>query len=374
MNIVIQTPLKPGYSETFLRSHIDFLPYNCFNIYSLPKRGYFPLYDGYDQELFSTNIIINYAEALIDRVSNEGGIGYILRHKQLKNFLLKEDIKLVLAEYGPTGTYLLDICKDLHIPIVPYFHGRDSYHYKTLKRFKDKYISLFEYAPIIFCVSNAMKDQLISIGAPPDKLVVNPCSPNNKIFYNQELDRTPHSMIAVGRFCGKKAPLNTIMAVEKVIEKFPNATLSMIGDGPLFAECADYIKEHKLHDNIFLLGRMDSIEIAKLMNQSSLFLQHSIRAADGDSEGTPVSILEAMACGCPVVSTLHAGIPDVVSQGVHGYLVEEGDVQGMSDKILELLDSKNLAEMRTQCINSVLENHTLAEHLKVIETELNKFL
>jgi len=374
MNLVVQSPLKPGYSETFINAHLQHLPFNTFNVYSLPNRGYYPLYDGLDNKLFSTNIVFNYLEAGIDRLFAESGIGYCLRRKALVGFLRGQMIGAILAEYGPTGTYLMDICEQLDIPIIPYFHGRDAFHYDTLKRFGKKYVRLFRKAPYIFCVSKAMKIQLMKLGAPEDKIIINPCSPNTEVFTDQGLERRANSFLAVGRFCDKKAPLWTIQAFEKFLAVHADAHLDMVGDGPLWAACKSYIAEKGLQDSIKLLGRKLPQEVANLMNQTSIFLQHSIRAADGDSEGTPVSILEAMACGCPVVSTRHAGIPDTVEEGVHGYLVEEGDIDGMATQMLKLAELSDLSVWRSACQKNIQENYRLDQHIDKITAILNKVI
>jgi glycosyltransferase involved in cell wall biosynthesis len=79
------------------------------------------------------------------------------------------------------------------------------------------------------------------------------------------------------------------------------------------------------------------------MRRARCFVQHSLRAADGDSEGTPVAILEASSCGLPVVSTLHAGIIEAVRDGESGFLVDEGDVDGMAAHMLRLVREPELA-------------------------------
>ena len=80
------------------------------------------------------------------------------------------------------------------------------------------------------------------------------------------------------------------------------------------------------------------------MQQARALVQHSITAADGDSEGTPVSILEAGAAGLPVVSTRHAGIPDVVVEGKTGLLVDEDRTDEMAQHILALAENPGFAD------------------------------
>src|SRR5690606_28051670 len=115
------------------------------------------------------------------------------------------------------------------------------------------------------------------------------------------------------------------------------------GEGPLFNTCYNLIRYFQLEKNITLLGNLSPVEIIDLFNKSAIFVQHSIKALGGDSEGTPVVILEASMAGLPIVSTIHSGIPDVVVDGETGFLVNENDCDSFADKIILLLEDKKLA-------------------------------
>jgi glycosyltransferase involved in cell wall biosynthesis len=98
-----------------------------------------------------------------------------------------------------------------------------------------------------------------------------------------------------------------------------------------------------MSDSVDFWGQCSHQQIADAMRQARVYVQHSMQAGDGDSEGTPLAILEASASGLPVVSTRHAGIPDVVIEGHTGYLVEEGDVDGMAAGMIRLARSADMA-------------------------------
>jgi hypothetical protein len=91
------------------------------------------------------------------------------------------------------------------------------------------------------------------------------------------------------------------------------------------------------------MGVVSHSEVAVTMGQARAFVQHSMRTSYGDSEGTPVAVLEAGASGIPVVATRHAGIKDVVVDGETGLLVDEGDVEGMAECMLRLAEDSALA-------------------------------
>jgi glycosyltransferase involved in cell wall biosynthesis len=132
----------------------------------------------------------------------------------------------------------------------------------------------------------------------------------------------------------KKAPHLTI---SDVLARFPSARLDIIGDGPLKHGCLSLIHERGLSGAVRLHGTQASDQVIEAMRRASVFVQHSVTTATGDTEGLPVAILEAMASGLPVVATRHGGIPEAVVEGLTGILVDENDVSGMGLAISSLL-------------------------------------
>jgi glycosyltransferase involved in cell wall biosynthesis len=175
----------------------------------------------------------------------------------------------------------------------------------------------------------------------------------------------------VGRFVDKKAPYLTILAFKKVSEEFPTAKLIMIGNGPLLNTCKNLAEAMNLTDKIEFKGVLKPLEIQSLFEDSLAFVQHSIVADDGDAEGTPVAVLEAQAAALPVISTWHAGIPDVVIHEETGMLVKERDVEGMANNMLRLLREEGLAKRLGESGRKrVKNNFTLEKHLGILESVL----
>ena len=136
----------------------------------------------------------------------------------------------------------------------------------------------------------------------------------------------------------KKGIEYSIRAFAQVAAKHPQARYDIVGDGPLHHDLAKLIAELGLADRIKLHGALAGESVRQLLSEADIFVLASVTAANGDCEGTPVSLLEAQACGVPVISTKHTGIPEIVLDGKTGFLVSERDVQGLAEK-LELLIS-----------------------------------
>lgn len=332
INLAILAPSKDAYSETFIQAHKTLIDANIKYFYN----GLIP--QNLEGKGNINPVLKKGVNKLIAHLKKDS---FWAEKKALKDALKKEKIEVVLAEYGNLAAEVLPVCKELNLPLVVHFHGFDASVYDVLKKYNN-YKELFKYASKIIVVSNAMENQLIAIDCPKAKLVLNTYGPNdNFLSISPTLEK--EQFIAVGRFTDKKAPYYTILAFEKVIKKFPNAKLIIAGEGQLLNTCKNLVKYYQLEKNVEFPGIITPDKYRTYLKTSRAFVQHSITAANGDMEGTPVAVLEANAAGVPVVSTNHAGIPDVVIHNETGLLVNEHDVNGMAENMLIILEDKNKA-------------------------------
>jgi glycosyltransferase involved in cell wall biosynthesis len=354
-NICITLPGRLGYSETFLQAHRERLSgfVNCLDDFPIDIDYVLP------KELADNDVRRRLRSYWYSYGLNP------VRRISLRHFLRRNNIAVVLAEYGLTGVGVLKSCKELNMPLVVHFHGADAYVTELINRLNDRYKRMFDYASAIISVSRHMNEQLLKLGAPSGKIYYNP--------YGVELDKfeqtcrltAPLQALTVGRFVEKKAPYLTILAFKKVLARLPEARLVMVGTGPLHEVCSKL--SHALHIDhaVELKGVLDHNAVAALMRQSRVFIQHSLVPESGDSEGTPVAILEACASGLPVVSTRHAGIVDVVIEGQSGFLVDEGDIDTMSEYIYQLLSNATLAnQMGTKGREHISENYNMDSSIR----------
>lgn len=356
MNIALLSPSQKAYSQTFIQAHKNNFDANVFYYYDhlscLEGEGRLSVSNGEKMMLIL-----------------EKGLGIKRSHLwelAIRKSFKKHRIQKVYAEFGPTGVLVLPICKKMNIPLIVNFHGNDISSYEILDKYKDQYKELFHYAESIVVVSRLMKQLVIELGAPVEKIVYTPCAPDDS-FFRIAPEFTEKSVVAVGRFVEKKAPHCTILAFKKVLETIPDAKLYMCGDGPLLPVCRHLIDYYKLNGSISLLGVTSPDKIRDIFAKAWGFVQHSITAADGDMEGTPVGVLEASAAALPVISTKHAGIPDVVQDGVTGLLVDECDVDGMAENMIKILSDREYAmRLGRQGRDFVAENFAMEKHMAVL--------
>ncbi len=370
MRLLIATPNKFSYSETFVRNHIEYLkPVITVN------DGWYPMTVSDGTKIFPKLLNISFIRILIKNALPS--IYHKLFTFYFSKCLLKNKIDSIMVEYGPMAVSVNDACKNLNIPLAVHFHGFDVFEKKTRKKFLKKYLAIFENAKILIAVSNDMRDELIKQGADPKKTFFIPCGVNANMFHGANPLNAPMTFISVGRFTGKKAPHLTIRAFDIVLKKLPEAKLVMIGDGELFDESKQLAKDLNIESSIDFKGVMKPDKIADELRKAKVYVQHSMFAPNGDSEGLPGTVLEGSLSELPVVSTKHAGIKDAVQNGITGYLVEEGDYVKMAEYMIKLALDSNEAELmgkkgREYVLNNFTIEITTGKIKKLIEQELNK--
>ena len=267
---------------------------------------------------------------------------------------------LVLAEFGFHAVRVMEAARWAGVPLVVHFRGSDLSARSKLGVLHGRYRRLMVLAAGLICKSKPMALTLQQLGASADRILISASGANAQLFYGSEPAVAPPICLSVGRFVAKKGPMHTIRAFAAQ----PHGQLWMVGEGPLLAEAKALAAQLHLGERIRFLGVRSQSEVASLMRQVRVFLQHSLVAADGDSEGNPVAVMEAQLSGLPVVATRHAGIPEVVIDGQTGLLVAEGDVGGMAAAIERLLlDPALCAQFGSAGRCHVAEGFTLDHHL-----------
>jgi len=316
----------------------------------------------------SVNLRTPYNLAYADILQQNGTTAGLTEGEMIvaASFLL-ENTDVVFAQFGNVGADIMNICKQLNLPLIVHFHGYDISIKAHVNSYKSKYQQMFKYASYIIAVSKRMRDTLIELGCSAEKIVYNPCAPSN-VYYNIKPTFEEKLFVAAGRFVQKKAPHNTILAFEKVLEKHPDARLIVAGDGQLFDYCQELVQKRNLVDKIYMPRIFNSAQLQEWIGQACAFVQHSVTAPNGDKEGTPVVVCEASLAGLPVVSTLHAGIPDVIINGTTGLLVKEGDIEGMAQHMIWLLDNPDKAKEMGQAGKTYIwNNFNMEKHIKILD-------
>jgi len=292
-------------------------------------------------------------------------------HAAMRDFFRAHDVDVILAEFGPMGAEILPHARELGIPLVVHFHGHDAHRKKIIDQYKDRYRDMFEYASGLLSVSHRMTTELIRLGAHQDRITYNPYGPR-EIFFDVNPSYVP-TVLSVGRFTDIKANYLTLASFAEALRHVPEARLVMIGDGELLETCKTLASAWGIQSNVVFAGAIPHAQVTAAFSDACCFAQHSVSPSYGDSEGTPVVILEAQAAGLSIVATRHAGIPDVVIDGQTGFLVDERDVTSMAAHLRRLLSDAGLCkQLGANARAHVASNFTLDAHIQRLQHVIDR--
>lgn len=260
--------------------------------------------------------------------------------RYFENILKENNVKLLHAHFGTEGVKYLKLKKNLNLPMITTFYGFDVSMIPRIPYWKKQYVQLFHEGDLFLTEGNNMKNELIKLGCPENKIIVQHLGVDLNTFNFTPKTQPEDGAITIliaGSFREKKGIPYAIKAFTKVKENHPDIQLRILGDGAMRDQIELLIAELGISDSITLLGYQPHDVFLSEASKAHIFMLPSITAQNGDTEGgAPVAILEAQATGLPVISSYHADIPEVVVDGKSALLAPEMDV-GMLAKHLEYL-------------------------------------
>jgi colanic acid/amylovoran biosynthesis glycosyltransferase len=279
---------------------------------------------------------------------------------QIAPFCHYEKFDIIYCHFGDLGIFGATL-KELDIlggKLVTVFHGYDLSTY-TGQHGSNVYSDLFEKGDLFLPISAYWKNKLLSMGCPDKKVRVHRMGIDTERFKYRIRPRKNNTIkiLSVARLVEKKGIQFAIEAVSKIVEKYSNIEYSIAGDGPLSEHLNMLIQSFNLEKRVKILGWKSQDEIAVLMSEADILLAPSITGSDGDMEGIPVVLMEACAQGLPAISSFHSGIPELIQDGISGFLTKEGDVDQIAEKLRWMIDNpEKCSEMADKARAHVIEN------------------
>lgn len=284
----------------------------------------------------------------------------------------------VIASYGTYGATIAEymkmgICSG---HLITFFRGHDAT--RVLQRSPRFYDRLFEQGDLFLSVSEDLQRSLLGAGCPSDRLKV--LREGVEIVLDRDLptvnqkEGEPTHILSVCRLVEKKGLSIALEALAQVAASGWDFRYSIAGDGPLRQPLAEQAKRLEIDSRVHFLGWQDQRQVQQLLRKTHLVLSPSVTPADGDREGVPNTIKEAMVFKRPVVATYHGGVPEVIQDGVSGRLVQEYDIEGLASALIGLMASpgswKAMGEAGRRQIKTMFDVDRINDHLAklVLET------
>ncbi len=331
-----------GFSETFIRDQI----LSCSSWH--PVLVGFERIDGLDLRGLDVRILgagaSRSAGRWLRKVCSELNVpppGSVAR-------LRCENASLVHIHFGTEILNFWPIARRLQLPVLVTLHGADiNIHPRSWergwvrlgdRRYPRRLKRMAADPAVHFiAVSEAIRQRALDYGIPAERLSVRYIGIDLGRFRpdGPPISTRPNRLLFVGRFVEKKGGEYLLQAFARLRQRFPDLQLAMAGDGPLWSEQRRLAQS--LGVPVEFPGRLTSEQIRAELNRARIFCLPSITAGNGDAEGLPISILEAQACGVPVITSARGGATEGIEPGVTGLAFPEKDIEALTHSIESLL-------------------------------------
>jgi colanic acid/amylovoran biosynthesis glycosyltransferase len=272
--------------------------------------------------------------------------------------------------FGHIGVHLLPLLEIADLPVIVSFHGADAQvdlhkpaHLAATQR-------MLALATLLLVRSQSLAERLIALGAAPAKIRLHRTGiPLVEIAFTQRHAPADGAWRCVQacRLIAKKGLATSLRAFAEFALTWPLATFVIAGEGPLLQELHTLAVDLGINDRVSFPGFLSQEKLHALYAASHLFLHPSELGPDGDQEGVPNSLLEAMASGLPILATHHGGIPEAVDDGVTGALVAERDDAALAQAMLVLAgDSARYRALSAAASASVRDRFNLEVQARVL--------
>jgi colanic acid/amylovoran biosynthesis glycosyltransferase len=257
---------------------------------------------------------------------------------------------LVHGHFGTGSLYAVPYAVRYRLPLVVTFHGYDVPLLRSAARF---YPSHWTYAVFArqmldsmtlgLCASRELYELLAEVGVPRERLRIHHLGIDLSAF-KRGVRRAVPRVVMVGRFVEKKGFEYGVRAFGRALARGARAELVIVGGGEREQKLREIVREQAIEPHVTFAGVIPSRDVATLLSESDVLMAPSVIGADGDRESGVIAIKEASASELAVLGTYHGGIPEIIDDGITGFLVPERDVASLSDRLYRVLTDRALCE------------------------------
>ena len=285
--------------------------------------------------------------------------------------LNRENARLLHIFFGHIAVHLLPLIRTWSKPSVVSFHGADVLVDMEKPAYRRATKQMLDAVTRVFVRSASLERAVVELGCDENKIdIVRTGIPLDEFPFREREFPTNGEwrFVQASRLVQKKGLATTLHAFTPFLAHYPRATLTIAGEGPMLRELRELTRKLKIDNRVSLPGFVAPEKLREIYYASHIFLHPSETGSDGNQEGIPNSMLEAMATGLPVLATDHGGIPEAIENGVSGILVPERDDEALSHALLEVVqDQQLLARLARNGANAVAEKFDQQNQIRRLE-------
>jgi colanic acid/amylovoran biosynthesis glycosyltransferase len=290
----------------------------------------------------------------------------------LQGILSKTDARLLHIYFGQIAVHLLPLIRSWKKPSIVSFHGADVTVDMNKPAYRETTRQMLAAVKLVLVRSESLRRAVIHLGCDERKIEIQRTGiPLDEFPFRERnfvASASEWRFVQAGRLIEKKGLPVTLRAFALFLRQHPDANLTVAGEGPLLGLLQNLARELNIDGRVSFTGFMSQEQLREIYYASHIFLHPSQRGHDGNQEGIPNSMLEAMASGLPVFATHHGGIPEAIQNGVSGVLVPEGDHEKLAAALLDAAqDSGFLSRIALNGAEIVRKNFDLRAQAQRLE-------
>ena len=281
------------------------------------------------------------------------------------------DGRVLHIYFGHIAVQLLPLMRNAPVPVIVSFHGADAMVDMNRPAYRRATEEMLRLATLVLVRSESLAERVAAMGCPREKLRIHRTGiPLERFHYIPRLAPTDEAwrFFQACRLIPKKGLHTSLRAFARFAERFPRSQFTVAGDGPLLDELSALAGQLKVADRVIFTGFLSQNALREQLYSSHVFLHPSEIGSDGNQEGVPNSMLEAMSTGTPVAATRHGGIPEAVEEGVSGFLVSEKDSEALAEAMFRLTsEPKRYTAMGAAAAQAVAARFEQRKQVEVLE-------
>jgi colanic acid/amylovoran biosynthesis glycosyltransferase len=274
------------------------------------------------------------------------------------------NIRLLHIYFGNNGVFWLPLFRKQTIPMIVSFHGADVAVGFNTSGGQRRLKQVFAAADLLLARSQSIQQSLMAAGCSPDKIRIQRTGiPSSEFGYRTRSypEGGRFQLLQACRLIEKKGVEVTLRAYSRFVQRWPASRLVIAGDGPLRQPLEQLAQQLNIRSQIEFTGFLTKEQLLKRYYESHLFIHPSETTAEGDNEGIPNSLLEAMATGLCSIATRHGGIPEAIIHLHNGILVDEQDQEGVYHWMNQLAEDYQRAIDLGRCASETISREFNAE-------------